>query len=583
MSNCVPITTTPGSPTASPTSEYLGWVSTLDFGTPPSVTSDATTWLQEAINSVVATSGALYLLPRPYLITSGLVATGPCTLLGLQPFGRPTTVDSFTQDASGNVTGCGTASIVTTDGGLEMLCIVGSNVVIENLNFITIPGTGSGGKAIHLQNNSNVRLENVGIFGTQNGILIDSASDISIKNSLIAPVACPTGGPQYGIKADSLTSLSDSKPPASGAFLQNCVVDETMYPFKSGSNQPHNTDAFIIDNGYQRMDCLSCDARAALHGFHSQNVSGSTYGANVNGFRVSFGRAYDCLVGVRLTDGQMAMVQDSLVLLDTRSGIAPSGSPNRGIFVEPGYSSGPIALSNNVVMGNCAGPSGMIGLDIEGAEVVTIAGGAILNCGASGTTALGSGTGLLLSTPASGCHAIDGLLITNCTSAGIHIASSHRGTAALVGINAAGNRSGVSGTPSYGLLVDGSTGTPVGSFVIDGCNFTNNDVPVQNASNTVGSGATALRRTVNNIGYNPLLTGAGAPSVTGTEFNNTGVDQFVYVAVSAGGSGTASLTYGSGTTTGLGTLPGIFFVPNTAGITLAPNVGTTPSWEWIGN
>jgi hypothetical protein len=149
----------------------------------------------------------------------------------------------------------------------------------------------------------------------------------------------------------------------------------------------------------------------------------------------------------------------------------------------------------------------------------------------------------------------------------------------------AGNHSANTGNPATGLVLEAPAAhTAPGTVIVDGCIIVNNDLAVSDQSSAVGTSAAPIRKIVNNLGYNPVISGSWSPDITGAQFNNTGVDQMVYVKA-PGTSGTVTITVGSEAVSGLGAIPGDFFVPNGAGIqvVIGPTSGTAPVWEWLGN
>ena len=563
---CSPLTITgvPATTGVSTTSAFMGWWDILDFASQyssPGATTDATEWVQESINLAVATGKPLYFTPRPYVISGSILITGACTLLGLD-----SSLDTFEQEGSPYLlTGSAAATFVATSGNVEMLCVTGDDVVIQNINFVSVHSTEEGGMAIHLSGNSNVSISDVAIFGTRNGILIDSASNVTIEDVLFVPYPSTTT-PRYGIKADGLAALQAFGPSgaASNTKLINCVVDQTVHPYAApaGAPQPFVADGFVIDNGYQGLTCDGCVARAARYGFVSRNTSGGATG-RPGDFVVSFCRAYDCVIGVNLVDGEISVVEDSLILLD--SAFPPSGGPNYGIQVADTYGSGPISLSSNVIFGNS---SHLIGIDLEGSSAVNVNGGMVSNCGKPGSDV--NGTGLRINAPASGNYLVQGLVVTNCNVAGVEVLDTHDGNATLIGLNLAGNQSGVMSGSAYGLLID--TPGASGTLLVNGCVFNENDVDVQNGAPGLGTAPKALHKLTNNAGISGVVI--TPPSLVNDLYNNSGNDVFVYVASAAG---PATITVNGESASGVGDIPGVFFVPDTGG--LAVSGGAV--WTWL--
>lgn len=574
-SSCTPTTTGFASTSGvSVTSNFMGWYDILDFasGYPTGATADTTVWVQTAINTAIRDQRPLYFTPRPFYISGSIVASGPIALLGVA-----SNLDSFTQDGSGNVLTCGSASFVTADGGLEMLCITSDDVSIENINFIVLPGSGTGGRAIHALNCNNTSISNVSIIGARDGILLDSASNVVIEDVLIVPAAASgTSVQRYGIKADGLNAFT-SGASAGPCLVVNAVVDQTVYPFSPPTaTVPHIVAAFVVDNGYEAMACRSCDARGALYGFRAQNSS--SISGQGSTFEVTFSRSYDCTTAVAVIAGATALIQDCMFDTDSTVGIAPSGSPNRGVYIESTFG-GTAALSNNVVFGN---HSSMVGIDLEGTGEIALNGGAVLNCGSPSTTG-GRGDGVYLSTAVSGAvYTVNGLVVRGCSVAGVRVDSQHVGSTTLTAVSAIGNHSSTT-TPAYGLLIGQPARNVVpGLLIVDGCNFSGNDVAVSDGSAAITGTVAPSRKIANSIGYNPAISGSWTLLNPGpsTVFNNTGVDQYAYIS---GYPGKVALQVAGMSVTGIGTVPGVFGVPNTVGISVSTTGLILEHWKWLGN
>jgi hypothetical protein len=545
----------------------MGWYDMLDFASEfssPSATADATEWVQMSVNLAVQTGTPLYFPPRPYVISRSILITGSCALLGLE-----SGVDTFGQltGAPYRLTGSASATLVAASGGMEMLCVTGDDVVIQNINFVATSNDVDGGVAIHLSGNSNVTISDVSIFGPRNGILIDSASSVRIEDVLIVPSPV-SSRPRYGIKADGLASLETFgiTGAAGGAILNNCIVDQTVNPWvePGGGANPQEADAFVIDNGYQGMTLNGCEARGAHFGFVSQNSAGGATG-RPNEFFINFCRAYNCTIGVNLLDGQLTSIADSLIVLDSGPS-APAGTPNYGIQVSGSYGGGPIALSNNVVFGNS---SSLIGIGLSGASAVTINGGMIGNCGLPDPT-VGRGVGLAIDAPSTGTYLVQGLVVTNCSVAAVEVEATHSGNASLVGLNIAKNTS-AGATPAHGLLIDAPTAS--GTLLVNGCVFNQNDVNLLNGAANLASGVKPLHKLTNNVGVTPEAL--GPPSVLlPVVYNNSGNDVFVYVEGPTGTTGTVIVDGES--TSGVGAAPGVFFIPASAALEMAAD-----SWTWL--
>jgi hypothetical protein len=569
-SSCSALTITglPSTANVSETSQFMGWYDMLDFAAEfsnPPPTGDATEWVQKSVNLAVQSGLPLYFPPRPYVISRSIMITGSCALLGID-----SSVDTFGQAGTTHhpLTGAASATLVALTGGMEMLCVTGDDVVIQNINFVATENDVDGGMAVHLSGNSNVTISDVAIFGTRNGILIDSASNVRIEDVLIVPNPVSLR-PRYGIKADGLANLQAFGPTgaAGGAVLSNCVVDQTVYPYVEppGDPNPQEADAFIIDNGYQGMTLNGCEARGAHYGFVSQNTSGGASGRPGN-FFVNFCRAYNCTVGLNLIDGQLSMMADSLIVLDSGSS-APSGSPNYGIQIANTYGGGPITFSNNVVFGNS---SNLVGIGLSGASAVTINGGMVGNCGLPDPPAGHRGTGIAIDAPASGSYLVQGVVVTNCSVAAVEVEATHAGNASLVGLNIAKNTS-AGATPAYGLLID--TPTASGTILVNACVFNQNDEDVLNNAANLSAALKALHKVTNNVGVTPSAL-LPPVSLVPEIFNNSGNDVFVYVASPTGADGT--ITVNGQSVSGIGTVPGVFFVPDSGAIAV-----TGASWTWL--
>ena len=409
-------------------SQSLGWYNITDFaaGFATGHTTDVTKWVQESINLAQNDQMTLYFPPRPYLISSGLVISAPCTLIGID------SGTGFKQNAGGDVTGCGSATFVTRDNRIEMLCITSNDVVVENFDFVTIPDTHTNpnGRAIHLYEVERVRISNVTAYGPWDGVLIDSSSDITLEDITVIPFSDTTSG-RYGFKADGAT-LSGQ---AGTANLLRCTVDQTQYPFNDGGSPTYHTvDGFVADNGYQGFTCTLCSVLGAAHGFVSQMSSGAAYD-DVNDFRILASKAYNCNVGILLTEGQAAIVEDCYVPLDL-SASAPTATPVIGIDLASTYSGGPVTMSNNVIAGNAS--ASMIGISLVGGTQASVCGGAITQCGPN-TLGSSNGYGISFAAPLGSSYTIDGVVIRGCSQAGLHVATHTRVRQPLAHINVVQN------------------------------------------------------------------------------------------------------------------------------------------------
>jgi hypothetical protein len=177
-----------------------------------------------------------------------------------------------------------------------------------------------------------------------------------------------------------------------------------------------------------------------------------------------------------------------------------------------------------------------------------------------------------LSAPANATYAISGLAVSNCSADGVHILAAHAGDATLTALNITGS----GGAGGVGLLIDVPTTSPPGGLVIDACVFLNNTVNVSDPGAVITSagGTTSIaRKKTNNYGYNPLGVPAQQPTLTTSiVYNNSGVDQYVYIQGNPGSVRIDNQIAGSG--------PGTYLVPSGGTIQLS----TLPtSWVWFGN
>ena len=577
MSFCSPYFT--GMPPTSAQSSFsaaLGWYNITDFAPyyapATGITDDVTQWLQESLNLSMANHVPLYLPARPYLVSKTIVINDYTMLLGADG-------DSFfTQDfTTGLITSSTKAMVVTQDNTLEILCIDASDVIVQNIDFVTLPGSGSGGGlAIHIYQGTTISVSNASLLGNWNGVFLDSAGDVGLENVLFVPYRSPSGG-RYGFVADgTLYALSGgpSFANANAAGLTNCVVDQTQFPFTGLPPLAFQTvDAFIIQNGYNTMILNGCRAVAANRGFLAQRTVPAVTGS-VNFFQMLGCTTDNCASGVAITDGGITFVEGSSLTWDTSDSVPASGTLVEGIAVAPSFE-GSLVLTDNVVRGNAQ--SSMIGIDLEGSSFVTMNGGAVMNCGPSGGST--SGGGMFLNAPGTGSQpatipqwAIAGVIIEGCSEYGVRVAATHEGAATLTALSITNNTNGSS---SVGLLIDAPSVTTPGPLVVDACILTDNDIAVTDTGSTItttSSYGSLPRRKTNNIGYNPVGASSAPSPTTGLVYNNSGVDQYMY----------ADITGGNVTIDGK-------VVPATSGLYVVGAGGTiqtstaASSWTWFGN
>lgn len=486
--------------------------------------ADDTGAIQAAIDAAQnGGGGTVFLPPGTYRVTSTLEITKEGTaLVGSESLGVNTGVIIRPDDLSFDVIHVNGVNFAT---------------VILNLQIKPLAGAagGSGGangpRAIFLDQVQEVRIENVAISGTYNGVYVTGGA-ILMRNVGFTPADVSDTG-RYGFKVTGVTGNANL------CQMYDCSVG--LFNF----NHPRTTDGFVLAAGYNTLILINCGCLGANRALWSTDDGGGP-----PNFLQTYNFTSDhSNIGIVLDDGAYSLFSGALV---TSSYVA-------SVIVSSTYEDGPVQfigcnITNTTGGFTIAGPNRLRPVYVASTQIAAIGastGGAGYRTAGDGIEVSGPGEVLV-----SDCE------IDNVAGSALHLDPGFSGVFSATGI--------VQHNATHGLLIEEGVS---GRYTINGCSFDANSVqPYSVASSPAPLGS----RIAGSYGINPVgaLDAPPLPASGKALQNPFPFDCTVYVS----GGAVSSSDVGDRET---GMRSGAIRLPAGESITL--HYRSPPTWRWFGD